>query len=988
VRPGEGKAAPGSASAVRTVGLVLGVAIMAAMLAMLWQDRSARVDAAWRQSLALATGVDRLLLYELRNLERAFTGIGIDADTFARDAPDRAAGLLTDAIAGVLSRHAELASITVYDNARFGFAGTDTGTLQPEWIDAARVTERPLRLGPIENTGDDAWIVPLAMPMQRGGWLVARLRTSEFQAMIDGFDTGRDGRVAVLDLQGTVLARSARHDGFVGRRVPLPPKLRSTPRVTDIETVSELDRVARAVSYVSESGYPLVAGAGIGLDEALAAWWRHAALGVALILCYWVGFVVLLRRRHAHDRARAAMLDELEANASWLRQAQLAARTGVWRVERDRGTVRASEHMAEMFGFSPTTDEIPLERFFERMHPDDRDRVERDFAESRATRAPFKSEYRIVTPEGGERWIIARGAMAVDARGIEHMTGTIVDITERRESLARVERAESQFRELFERNPLPFWVFDVATLRFLAVNKTAINTYGYTRDEFLAMTILDIRPDEDAEEIRESLRESGDGSLDRVWVHFTRDGQRMDVLVHSTRIEFAGRPAQLVLAEDITDRVAHERDLAWRATHDPTTRLLTISALVDELAALSPAPASGYVVAHVQLRDLELVAPTLGRRTSEAILRAAAERFGWIGRTFGFAAYRPAESFVVVAIDASQREDMLASLVRATATPVDAHGGMHPLETWIGVAESGSGAVDPEKVIGNAALAALQARRENMPLVIFDTGLADQASGRLAMAGRLKLALERGEFEVFYQPIRRLASGEMVAMEALLRWRRPDGGFISPLDFIPLCEESGLIVPLGQWVLEEAARSHATLAAQGLGNVAIAVNVSAVQLLSGTVPETLRTLRESYGLPRGALQIELTESVLMRRADTARAEMSQIKAEGVCISLDDFGTGFSSMGYLRDLPIDYLKIDRAFVADVHQDPRNASICRALIALAHGLGLKIVAEGVECAEQLDWLRAQGCDKAQGYYLGRPAPLDALLATISPGAIAKV
>ena len=254
------------------------------------------------------------------------------------------------------------------------------------------------------------------------------------------------------------------------------------------------------------------------------------------------------------------------------------------------------------------------------------------------------------------------------------MTGTIVDITERHEAMARIERAESQFRELFERNPLPFWVFDIETLGFVAVNQTAIQTYGYSRAQFLAMTILDIRPPEDAEAVRESMHEpDGEGHGDRIWVHLTRDGRRMDVRIHSSLIEFAGRAARLVLAEDVTTRLAYERDLAWRATHDTTTGMLTVQALVEQLDGLpGTSRRPGYSIAYVQLRGLELVAPTLGRRAGETILRAAAERFGWIGQTYGFAAYLPAESFVIVALDPLQRDAMVASLVRATATPVRA----------------------------------------------------------------------------------------------------------------------------------------------------------------------------------------------------------------------------------------------------------------------------------------------------------------------------
>ena len=188
-------------------------------------------------------------------------------------------------------------------------------------------------------------------------------------------------------------------------------------------------------------------------------------------------------------------------------------------------------------------------------------------------------------------------------------------------------------------------------------------------------------------------------------------------------------------------------------------------------------------------------------------------------------------------------------------------------------------------------------------------------------------------------------------------------------------------MPIGSWVLEESARMHARLAAAGHGEVAIAVNVSAVQFEADMSPESIRHLFERHALPPRALHLELTESVLLRHPDDARCLMGTLRNEGLCLSIDDFGTGFSSMAYLRELPLDHLKIDRAFVRDVTEDPRSAAICRALIALGHGLGLAIIAEGVEEAEQLEWLRAHGCDQAQGYHLGRPMPIDVLLESLA-------
>src|SRR5690606_13801397 len=481
--------------------------------------------------------------------------------------------------------------------------------------------------------------------------------------------------------------------------------------------------------------------------------------------------------------------------------------------------------------------------------------VEAEFAADRNSRLPFRSEYRIVLDDRSLRWIVAYGAIAADRRGNERMTGTISDITRRREALLRIERAESQLREMFERNPLPFWVFDVQTLAFLAVNETAVRKYGYSREEFLSLTILDIRPGEDVEAVRDSVREMSRGRQDnRVWVHVTREGKRINVRVHSSGIEFAGRPARLVLAEDVSERVAYENDLAWRATHDATTGMLTVPAMVEQVdALLEREPGCRPAIAYVQLRELDLVSPTLGRRAGETILEAAAERFGWIGQTYGFAAYRPADAFVIVALDHDQRDAMLAALMRAIASPVEGAAGTHLLAAWIGLAECTAEAEDTEKLIGNAALAALQARREQGMVVQFDASMADEANERVALARRLRRALELREFELFFQPIHRLDDGGVVSLEALLRWRQADGSYVSPARFIPLCEESGLIVPLGKWVLEDAARCPGGLAAGGVAGLSIAVNASAGEPPAGSRPGRVRTAQRQRGPGPGGL---------------------------------------------------------------------------------------------------------------------------------------
>ncbi|WP_202845578.1 bifunctional diguanylate cyclase/phosphodiesterase [Luteimonas saliphila] len=972
---------PGSASTVRAVGIAVGVLLMVGLAVLLQHDRQARIDAAHRQSLALATGVDRLLHYGLRNLSRAMEGIAADVATWAA-APAGDDVPIREAIAGVVDRHPELHSIVLVDAQGRALSEGAGDPELPGWVARGDGNAR-LVVGPLQADGGGGWWLLLASPFDRDRWLLTRMRTTELERMIRDLDIGRDGNVAVLREDGLVLARlpDEGEGTFVGRRVDVPDAVREGAGSMSLERASVLDGIERAQAFSATSGYALVVAAGLGLGEALSPWYRLAVIAFGIALLYWGGLAFLVRRLSNAARAQESLVRELEAQADWLDQAQQAARTGVWQFESEDQRVRVSAHTAAMFGFEPAPMVQPAATFFGRIHPDDRARVESLFAQALQTGASYVAEYRVVLDDGQERWISARGGMSGEGDGVRRITGTVVDITDRHEAQARIERAETQFRALFERNPLPFWVFDAETLRFLAVNQAAVASYGYSADEFLSMTILDIRPPEEADAVLESMRRrSSDQDVDGVWTHMRRDGSRLEARVFSSGIEFGGRPARLVLAEDVSDRVAYERDLAWRATHDATTGLSNLAALTQQLDAMAAdGKATRYAIAYVRLRELELVAPTLGQRVSEALLREIAARIAMVGAEYGMAGYWPGQSFVVVALDAGRGGAMLAALERAIATPVEMEGGAPPIEASIGIAEGPDPGETAEQVAGHAALAALQAWQDQVPTLSFDRAMASQAAERMVLARRLREALDKREFELHFQPIHRLVDDRLVAVEALLRWRQ-EGGYVPPDVFVPLAEASGLILPIGRWVLEEAARSHGRLAAHGLAQVAIAVNVSAVQLLADGLSEAILDLQRKFDLPAGALHVELTESVVLRRPQAARVRMLQLRAAGVRISIDDFGTGFSSMAYLRDLPLDCLKIDRSFVQQVHADERNASICRALIALARGLGLGTIAEGVESADELEWLRRNGCEQAQGYHLGRPVPLDRLLESI--------
>jgi EAL domain-containing protein (putative c-di-GMP-specific phosphodiesterase class I) len=250
--------------------------------------------------------------------------------------------------------------------------------------------------------------------------------------------------------------------------------------------------------------------------------------------------------------------------------------------------------------------------------------------------------------------------------------------------------------------------------------------------------------------------------------------------------------------------------------------------------------------------------------------------------------------------------------------------------------------------------------------------MAVRSLGRLELESDLRRAFERGEFLLYYQPKAELANGTIVGVEALLRWQHPTRGWISPETFIPVAEETGLIVALGEWVIRETCKQLQAWSNEGLGHLTIAVNVSVQQFARQDFVESVLRALWNFGVKPQQLELEITESLLMRNVDDTTACMRRFRAAGVVLSIDDFGTGYSSLGYLRQFPVDALKIDRSFVKDLHTSDDDAAICAAIIAMARELKLRVIAEGVENVEQLDFLRRHRCDQVQGYLVGPPLP----------------
>ena len=548
------------------------------------------------------------------------------------------------------------------------------------------------------------------------------------------------------------------------------------------------------------------------------------------------------------------------------------------------------------------------------------------------------------------------------------------------------ERDHTSFRLLFEHNPQPMWVYDRRTLRFLEVNDAAVEDYGYSRDEFLAMRVTDIRPAKDVSMFTGSLRANRTRrEWSGPWRHVLKNGRSVDVEGVSTEILWRGRPAVLVAVRDITDRLALEEQLRHRAFHDALTALPNRELLRDRIRhALDRASRDGGSVA-VVLLDLDgfkLVNDSLGHSAGDVLLSNIGRRLLDAVRPGDTVARLGGDEFAVLVEYAGEGDDVLALVERICATlrtPVAIQNEQICVSASAGVALSGDPSTGAEELLRNADLAMYRAKAVNRgAFEVFEPTMHAALLDRLALEADLRAAADAGDIDVHYQPMVDLRTGAVVRVEALARWRHPTRGLVHPTEFIALAEDTGLIREVGRLVLETACRDAVDLrnALPPGTDLQMSVNVSAHQLEDRRfVSDVARALAVS-GLPGHALVLEITESALMV-GSLVIERLTVLRDLHVRIAIDDFGTGYSSLGYLQRLPVDIVKIDKCFI-DQLAASGGLALVEGIARLAQALGLTTVAEGVERADQVDALREIGCDMGQGFHFAAPEPVEYLLA----------
>jgi len=548
---------------------------------------------------------------------------------------------------------------------------------------------------------------------------------------------------------------------------------------------------------------------------------------------------------------------------------------------------------------------------------------------------------------------------------------------------AALRQSEESFRVLFAQNPQPMWVFDPDTLRFLEVNDAAVAHYGHPRERFLEMTLADIVPTAEVDAFMRQVTRAGSSyQPSGTHRHQVAGGRIMEVELSSHRLEFGGQPAVVTAVKDVTMQRALERELRHQALHDPLTGLSNRALLVDRIQrSLNRLDRHAGAVAaiFVDLDRFKLINDSLGHDVGDRVLTETASRLRAAIRQEDTVARFGGDEFVICAevIDADEAVG-IAGRALESLTPPFRHDGHEMLLTGsVGVSVAAVASATPETLLRDADWAMYRAKEEGGNRVeLFDRGLRSRLLARLEMERSLRRALGGDEMRVLYQPIVSVPDGRVVGAEALVRWFHPKHGVIGPAEFIPVAEETGMIAPLGAWVFEEACRQWVSWRRKAGRRepINLAINVSARQL---TVPSTFDTFYDILsrtGADPAHVSLEITESVLMEGNDSILEAMLALKWLGVRLNLDDFGTRYSSLSYLRRLPFDTLKVDQSFVSGLRDDSRDQAIVRSVVGLAHALGLDVVAEGVETPEQFSLLGEMGADRAQGYLLGRPVEAD--------------
>lgn len=751
-----------------------------------------------------------------------------------------------------------------------------------------------------------------------------------------------------------------------------------------LEYVAQVDQVRRLYGYGVLDRYPFYVQGGLSEADFMVHWRKRVlvvtVIGMGLLGCFLLVFLGLLR---AQRREQLALMQSHRSEEQ-LKAAQRIARLGSWEINLATKQVTCSDELFRIFEIPPAIGGKPYDEFFAQIHPEDREMVDMKLNAVLTERRPGSIRHRLQLPNGRVKHVLESCEIHVGSDGEpDRLIGTSLDVTREQEAAAQMQLLASAVQFSGE----AILITD-ADNKIITVNPAFTRLTGYSAEEAVGQNPRFLSAGRTTKDeyqwMWHDIIERGFWQGE-IWDR-RKDGATYPKWMSISVIRDEGGKVRYYVAHftDVTSEREAEERLHHIAHHDVLTGLLNRLGLkghLDQALAAARRNGSRVAVMFIDLDRFKVINDTLGHHMGDELLVEVAHRLREAVRDSDVVARLGGDEFVIMLTGVEHTSAVATVAEKLVLNIADPYRiGGHDVYTSpsIGISIFPTDGDNEETLMKNADAAMYHAKsagRNNFQF--FNPKMNDVAVERLKTEHALRLALEREEFCLHFQPIVRLSTGKVEGVEALVRWQHPEKGLVAPSAFIGIAEETGLIQPLGDWILWAACRQLATFANAGLTSVRMGINISAIQMRNGNLPTLTKGAIESFGLNPKRLVFEMTESVAMEQpAETVRI-LDLLQNMGLTLAVDDFGTGYSSLSYLRMFPIDHLKLDRSFVQEIGIDSDDSAICDATIALAHNLGLKVVAEGVETEAQLAYLHERGCDFAQGYLYSKPLSADEIV-----------
>ncbi|WP_345993273.1 EAL domain-containing protein [Sulfurimonas sp. HSL-1716] len=670
--------------------------------------------------------------------------------------------------------------------------------------------------------------------------------------------------------------------------------------------------------------------------------------------------------------------DALSLSLSKLAQAQQIAHLGGWEWDITENKIYFSDEAADVMGNARYKKVMGLEDFLEIVYPDDRPMVQRA-SEEGLKGNDLNLDYRIQQLDGSVRNLQTQAKPTYDSSGkIIGLSGTMLDITKRKQMEERLRQSAAVFE-----NTTEGVIITDADEKVISINKAFVDITGYKNEDIIEKASSFFKSSRHDEKFYSDIWEtvSKTGSWQgEIWSK-RKNGDIFPLWLNISVVKDSkgGIVNYVWVFSDISAMKESEQKLDHLAHHDPLTGLpnrLLLNARMSQSLSRARRNKNKIAVMFLDLDHFKNVNDTLGHPVGDMLLQEVAGRLLDCVREEDTVSRLGGDEFTIVLEelhDSHFASDVAQKIIMKLAEKYTLQEHEVFVTCSIGISLFPDDSEDSITLFKNADSALYRAKEQGRNMYQYYTQeLTLYAMQRMQMENDLRHALERKELLVYYQPQIDLNSGQIIGMEALLRWQHPEKGLILPDNFIPLAEETGLIIPIEQWVLHTVCKRLKSWFDEGLPKMRVAVNLSSAQFNQQNLPEIITKALHESGLEAKYLELELTERIVMKDAKRSVEMLNKLKKIGITFSIDDFGTGYSSLSYLKKFPIDRIKIDQSFVQNITSDPEDATISQAIISMSHGMHLKTVAEGVETLEQQEFLRSRNCDEVQGFYFSHPLP----------------